>query len=150
MKFIQVLSKAIEFFELNDGLLLKSSFREVYEIEGGIHVIFQKYNVKPVKDCFWEIHKENYDINIWISGSEQITLGHTYTQEMIGNEFFQEAKDFWTSRSKQAISSIQEISKKNRIVTIPPYTPHKCVQQLNDQFIVKLTVKINGEIYNQL
>lgn len=139
-KIEKIALKEINRFQLCD----KNSFREIINFDNGVYGIYQKYDLKAKENCFWEIHENFYDLNIWLEGIEKISIANTLAK--IPGYFEKRNEDFWLTYKMHATKEDFILSSKNRILLIPPLTPHKCVQitdlEAQSKKITKITLKL--------
>lgn len=122
-----------------------SEFKHILRIDDGLYAIVQRYNTTE-DNHFWEVHFDFYDIHIFISGEELISLSN----ELRGDEdLVEEKSDFYLVNSKlNALSKIK--MSETGILVIPPLTPHKCVQKFNQSYITKITIKVDKRKFAEL
>ena len=97
-----------------------SEFKHNLWIDDGLYAIVQRYNTTD-DNHFWEVHFDFYDIHIFISGAELISLSN----ELRGDEALVEEKsDFYVVNSElNALSKLK--MTETGLLVIPPLTPHK-------------------------
>ena len=115
-----------------------SEFMQVLSIEDGLYAIVQRYNTCE-DNHFWEVHFDYYDIHIYIDGEEIISL----SKELQKEEYLIKKKsDFYVSKFN--LSEVSRIRMSNiGVLVIPPKIPHKCVQKVDQNYITKITIKVD-------
>ena len=116
-------------------------------LSGASFCIYQKYKTVPLEECFWEVHEDYVDVNVWLSGEEGM-----HSSAEIHDLSFMELtnEDFWTTKKGLSVSNSIILSSSNPVVIFATNIPHRCQISTGYEYIEKLTLKIQRDEFDRL
>lgn len=144
-EFFKLINSSIEIArEYRTGEFKRRTFPV---LSGASYCIYQKYSTIPFDLCFWELHQDFVDVNVWLDGEEKLQSSSAL-YDLSSMTF--SGDDFWTTKETLSIKDTVILSKSRPVVVFNANIPHKCQIQNNSGYIEKLTLKIHRSEFDRL